>query len=178
MVAIGITGHRIVTEIEKIQAGVEEALHRVEKAFPGQAWTVISALAEGADRLVVQRVLARPYARLVAVLPLPDSDYLADFAAPESGHEFLTLLAQADEVIELPPAPPAMRPMRPQGSMCWTAVRCCWQCGMARGRRAKGARRPSSGKPGSAACPSPGCMPATASAALRSPRLWAPSRAW
>jgi hypothetical protein len=72
MVAIGITGHRILTEIEKIQAGVEEALHRVEKAFPGQAWTVISALAEGADRLVVQRVLARPYARLVAVLPLPD----------------------------------------------------------------------------------------------------------
>jgi hypothetical protein len=105
MVAIGVSGHRILAEIDKLQAGVEEALQRLERAFPGQAWTVISALAEGADRLVVHRVLARPKARLVVVLPLPESDYLADFASPGSRQEFLTLLAQAEEVIALPQAP-------------------------------------------------------------------------
>jgi len=67
MVAIGVTGHRILTELDKINAGVAEALHRIEQAFPGQPLTVISALAEGADgRLVVRQVLARPNARLVA----------------------------------------------------------------------------------------------------------------
>jgi hypothetical protein len=105
MVAIGVTGHRILTEIEKLQAGVEEALQRIERAFPGHAWTGMSLLAEGADRLVVHRVLARPNARLVVVLPLPTADYLADFGSPESKHEFFTLLAQAEDVIELPPAP-------------------------------------------------------------------------
>ena len=38
-------------------------------------------------------------------LPLPQSDYLADFASAESKAEFLRLLGKADEVIELPPVP-------------------------------------------------------------------------
>ena len=53
MVAIGVTGHRILTELDKINAGVAEALHRIEQAFPGQPLTVISALAEGADGRLV-----------------------------------------------------------------------------------------------------------------------------
>jgi hypothetical protein len=105
MVVIGVTGHRILMELEKIQAGVDDALCRIAQTFPGQPWTVLSALAEGADRLVVQRVLARCQARLVVVLPLPTDEYLADFAAPASRHEFLTLLERADEVIALPPVP-------------------------------------------------------------------------
>jgi hypothetical protein len=49
MVAIGVTGHRVLTELDRIDAGVAEALRRVEQAFPGQPHTVVSALAEGAD---------------------------------------------------------------------------------------------------------------------------------
>jgi hypothetical protein len=105
MVVIGVTGHRILMELEKIQAGADDALCRIAQTFPGQPWTVLSALAEGADRLVVQRVLARGQARLVVVLPLPTHEYLADFAAPASRQEFLTLLDRAEEVIALPPAP-------------------------------------------------------------------------
>lgn len=105
MIAIGVTGHRILTELEKINAGVDEALCRIEQAFPRQPLTVISSLAEGADRLVVRQVLARPKARLVVPLPLPKSDYLTDFESAESKEEFLSLLDQADEVIELPSAP-------------------------------------------------------------------------
>jgi hypothetical protein len=105
MVAIGVTGHRILTELDKVNAGVEEALRRIEQAFPDQPWTVLSALAEGTDRLVVQRVLVCAKVRLVVVLPLAKDEYLTDFAAPASRHEFLTLLDQAAEVIDLPQAP-------------------------------------------------------------------------
>jgi hypothetical protein len=104
MVAIGVTGHRFLAELDRLAAGVDEALRRIEQAFPGQALTVISPLAEGADRLVVQRVLARPGARLVVPLPLPQADYMTDFESAESKEEFLSLLDRADEVIVLPPA--------------------------------------------------------------------------
>jgi len=105
MVAIGVSGHRILTEIDKITAGIDEALRHIERAFPGQSLTVISALAEGGDRLVAERVLARPRARLVVPLPLPADDYINDFTTAESTDEFRGLLDRADEVIELPPAP-------------------------------------------------------------------------
>lgn len=105
MIAIGVTGHRFLADVDKIAAGVDEALQRIEQAFPGQPLTVISPLAEGADRLVVHRVLASSRARLIVPLPLPQSDYMADFESAESKEEFLSLLAQADEVIVLPLAP-------------------------------------------------------------------------
>jgi hypothetical protein len=104
MVAIGVIGHRALAELDRINAGVAEALHHIEEAFPGQPLTVISSLAEGADRLVVHQALARSEVRLVVPLPLPKSDYLADFVSAESKAEFLSLLDQAAEVIELPPA--------------------------------------------------------------------------
>lgn len=105
MIAIGVTGHRFLAEVDKVAAGVDEALHRIEQAFPGQPLTVISPLAEGADRLVAHRALARSRARLAVPLPVPQSDYMTDFESVESREEFLGLLDQADEVIVLPPAP-------------------------------------------------------------------------
>jgi hypothetical protein len=101
---IGVTGHRILAEPDKVTAGVDQALDHIAQAFPGRPWTVVSALAEGADRLVVQRVLVRCQARLVVVLPLATGEYLDDFAVLESRQAFLALLEQAAEVIELPPA--------------------------------------------------------------------------
>jgi len=50
IVAIGVTGHRFLAEVDKIAAGVDEALRRIEEAFPGKLLAVISPLAEGADR--------------------------------------------------------------------------------------------------------------------------------
>ncbi len=94
----------MLAEPEKIEAGVEEALRRIERAFPGEPVTVISALAEGADRIVARHVLARPGARLVVPLPLAKSDYLTDFQSEESRAEFLRLLQRADQVEEMPSA--------------------------------------------------------------------------
>jgi hypothetical protein len=104
MVRIGVTGHRILADLGKIDAGVEGALRAIEQAFNREQMTVISALAEGADRIVAYHVLARPGARLIVPLPLPKSEYIADFKSGESRAEFLSLLAQADQIIEMSPA--------------------------------------------------------------------------
>lgn len=51
--------------------------------------------------MVARHTLKRAGARLVVPLPIPQSDYINDFATAESKNEFLDLLARADEVIEL-----------------------------------------------------------------------------
>ena len=103
-IRIGVTGHRILADLEKIDAGVEIALRHIESAFPGEPLTVISALAEGADRIVARHVLARPDAGLTVPLPLAKSDYLADFQSEDSRADFLSLLQRADHLEEMPSA--------------------------------------------------------------------------
>lgn len=105
MISIGVTGHRILAEMEKIEAGIAAALKFIEQKFPGEKLSVVSSLAEGADRLVARQVLSRPRSRLIVPLPLPEPEYLNDFHSKESKEEFLLFLNQTDEVIELPPAP-------------------------------------------------------------------------
>ena len=105
MPTIGVTGHRFVAGVERIAAGIEASLDRIDRAFPGAVRTVLSCLAEGADRLVAQRMLARPGSRLIVPLPLPRDEYMKDFHSAKSKRAFLDLLARADEVIELPPQP-------------------------------------------------------------------------
>ena len=104
MVTIGVTGHRFLVEVDKITAGIDQALDHIEESFGDSSFQVISALAEGADRLVVRRVLKRQGAQLIVPLPLPQADYLADFKTPESKLEFQELLYKADQVVNLPPA--------------------------------------------------------------------------
>ena len=105
MVKIGVTAHRVLAEIDKIKAGIEKAVGRVTELHTEESLTVISSLAEGADRLVAQHIIERAArARLIVPLPLPVTEYMKDFASVESREEFLRLLERADEVIELPPA--------------------------------------------------------------------------
>jgi hypothetical protein len=99
---IGVTGHRVLADTEVVVAGIEKALARIETSHPGRSFVVVSALAEGADRLVGEAVLRRPGSRLEAILPLPRFECLDDFATPESKQEFLRLLERADSVSELP----------------------------------------------------------------------------
>jgi hypothetical protein len=103
-ITLGVTGHRVLTDLDRIIAGVDSALARIETAFPGAAWQVASALAEGADRVVVARVLERDGTRLKVVLPVPADDYVNDFKTPESQSEFRNLLDRAACVVELPRA--------------------------------------------------------------------------
>ena len=106
-VRIGVTGHRALRDDEDVAALVDEALDEVSAVGSGpiEVW---SSLADGADRLVVHRVLARPAATLVAVLPLDPDDYRHDFT-PASMLEFDALLRDAQDVVVTGPGPSGTR---------------------------------------------------------------------
>lgn len=101
---MGVTGHRDLARPEDVAAAVDAVLD----ALAGEerrTLVAVSALAEGADRLVARRVLARPGGRLIALLPLAPADYVADFADVASVEEFTELLAAADEYEVIEGAP-------------------------------------------------------------------------
>ena len=64
---------------------------------------VVSALAEGADRLVAEQVLAEQGSRLEVALPLPAEDYLDDFQQGDSKREFRGLLERASDIWQASP---------------------------------------------------------------------------
>jgi hypothetical protein len=97
---IGVTGHRDLANPESLRAPIGEALRRMEESLPvssgaGLTPVVVSALAEGADRLVAHEVLADGDARLEVALPLPAGEYVKDFKTEASIEEFHCLLAQS-----------------------------------------------------------------------------------
>lgn len=100
-VRVGVTGHRALADPEAVAAEVDRILD-VLAGPTGRPLRVVSSLAEGADRLVAHRVLARPDATLEVPLPLPPADYAADFATAESVQEFNDLLVRADRVDVVP----------------------------------------------------------------------------
>jgi hypothetical protein len=104
-IRIGVTGHRVLADIDRITAGIEESLRRIETALPNRPLVVVSPLAEGADRLVADRVLDRhPDARLLALLPTPAEEYTKDSTSAGSRADFARLLDRATCCIELPAA--------------------------------------------------------------------------
>lgn len=98
---VGVTGHRWQEE----PAGLRARLERVMALLgQGRAVRLVSALAEGADRLVAELALAQG-AELVALLPFPRDSYESDFASRWSRQRFRELLDRATEVVEMSPAP-------------------------------------------------------------------------
>jgi hypothetical protein len=111
-VRLGVTGHRSLTQLDQVRRDVNLAIDRALEAGPAGAppqppttLTVVSALAEGADRLVVQECFRRPGTTLLAILPLPIEEYEKDFATSDSRREFTELLAAAATVEIAEPMP-------------------------------------------------------------------------
>lgn len=102
LVIVGVTGHRILMEMDRLAAGIELGLRRIREAFPGRAVRILSGLAEGADRLTAHVALRDQTGELLAALPLPRSEYQRDFASAASQRDFAELLAAARQVVELP----------------------------------------------------------------------------
>jgi hypothetical protein len=108
---VGVTGHRFIDQNdEALLTAVGEALDRIERncrkgtAATPVNLTVVSALAEGADRIVARAAIGRG-AILEVVLPLPLDDYLTDFESEKSRSEFCRLLVDhASAITELPAA--------------------------------------------------------------------------
>jgi hypothetical protein len=103
--AFGVTGHRnLAGDDARLTTLVRDEMRRAqtELASPARtADTVVSPLAEGADRLVA-RVGLELGMRLVVPLPMPVDAYAMDFGGEASTIEFKALLAKATSVIEAP----------------------------------------------------------------------------
>lgn len=115
---IGITGHRIDRLTDALEPTARDRVQKVlslvtqvvgEVHLKGAAWfngdrpemRLISALAEGADRLCASVGLELGY-RLDCPLPFEAAVYAEDFRTAESRTQFEALLGQADRVLELP----------------------------------------------------------------------------
>ena len=109
-VVLAITGHRHLNE----STSIANSLRAVIGDLSVPRITLLSALAEGADRLAAHEILRLSGGILHAILPLPPDDYETDFASPESLLEFHQLLSAAADTRVLPPSPPALRPTWPQ----------------------------------------------------------------
>jgi hypothetical protein len=102
MTAIGVTGHRFLADPDNVIQGIDVALEAIRQVFPSP-FILFSSLAEGSDRLVARRAFTYDNTRLIVPLPLRKLDYMAEFLSEGSREEFLSLLALADQAIELPP---------------------------------------------------------------------------
>ncbi len=105
---IGVAGHRHLQPADQpvLRARVRELFDYLRARYPSTPLRVISALAEGADRLVAEEALAAGW-EVLAPLPMSVEEYAHDF--PETAAEFRALLARipAENVFVLPPPDPA-----------------------------------------------------------------------
>jgi hypothetical protein len=97
---VGVSGHRTLTAALRGLAGeISKAVEYITAKLavsPDVPLTVVSSLAEGADRIVADAILGREGARLEVVLPLPPDEYCADFGTEESRADFSRLLSRDD----------------------------------------------------------------------------------
>jgi len=113
---VGVTSHRDIdpAQLPALREQVRGALSMLQEQFPELSLVVVSALAEGGDRLVAEAGLALG-ARLIVPLPMPVETYAQDFVAPGSREHF-DALSRRGSVIVLPQqeAPELLRMPGPQ----------------------------------------------------------------
>ena len=111
---LGITGHRAnrIVEIDATTARVADVMMQLRAGIDRletEPWfradpphlRVMSALAEGADRLVADIAMAHGF-ELNAVIPFAIDDYGRDFQQPAAAAAYKALLAAASRVLVLP----------------------------------------------------------------------------
>ena len=95
-ILLGVIGHRNIDIREKkLIDAIRVELILLRQRYRHSPFIILSALAEGADRLVAQIAMEELPARLIAVLPLPEQQYERDFVTEESKAEFRSLLNRA-----------------------------------------------------------------------------------
>lgn len=115
---VGVTGHRpnklgssseaviydhIASLLESLKIIADSVASEVAELFSNQEIRIsmISALAEGADRIAAQAALDHGYS-LEVVLPFSREEYLLDFTESVSQQQFRTFLEKSDSILELP----------------------------------------------------------------------------
>jgi hypothetical protein len=100
MTRVGVTGHRHLLVTDALVQAIDAAITRIATGYPGPL-TFVSALAEGADQLVVRRAIALGHTRLVVPMPLDEAAYLATFDSVSGREQFAELRAGATELAHL-----------------------------------------------------------------------------
>jgi len=104
-ITIAITGHRDIIETEELRDEVFKYFERVICKSPKSEITLLSPLADGADRFVAEIFLAlqKRHKQLHLVVPMPFTQerYMEDFNEA-SKEEFLELLKRADGHFQIP----------------------------------------------------------------------------
>jgi hypothetical protein len=100
--SIGVTGHRDLVEEERpaLESRVRAVFDSLSSSYPDLDLQLLTALAEGADRLVAH-VALKLGIPLVAVLPMEQADYEKDFESVDSLAEFRSMLLRAQKVVTL-----------------------------------------------------------------------------
>jgi hypothetical protein len=102
-IVIGITGHRHLRpdDLSSHREHVRELFAELRRRYPSTPLRIVTALAEGADRLAAEVALEEGHELLVP-LPLEPSDYERDF--PETTAEFDSILRRVppEQVFVLP----------------------------------------------------------------------------
>lgn len=106
-IVIGVTGHRTLVSSSILIDAIQIAFEKVRKMLPPLRNTpvvlsILSPIAEGADRLVAWEGIKSPGSTLEIVLPLEKEDYKQDFETAQSKAEFEELLSKANTVKTLP----------------------------------------------------------------------------
>jgi hypothetical protein len=101
---IGITGHRDIPSQDesKLKDVIKSKLLNLQTLYKDTPLLVLSGLAEGADRLVVEVAYELGIA-FAAILPLPSEDYVNDFSEADSKIDFYLWLERAQWVETLRP---------------------------------------------------------------------------
>lgn len=101
-IRMGVTGHRIFSNEQIIREKVDEVLLEIDNILKNTSYNLIavSPLAEGADRIVAEEILAWKGKKnfLEVILPMDEKEYLNDFKTQKSKNNFFKLLNQATSV--------------------------------------------------------------------------------
>jgi hypothetical protein len=139
---IGVIGHRVLSDTDELRRAVRKAIDlavtesgysRTSQPSTPLRLTVVSSLAEGADRLVAEEVLRIPGSQLVCVLPVPRNElhvYKGDFESRESKEEFQCLYERA--WYRIYPKPGTLRRATPEATRnagyLWAGRQVLYQC--------------------------------------------------
>ena len=95
-IVIGATGHRNIFPADgKLAAAIRGECRKLKKLYGSSPFVILSALAEGADRMIAQIAMEELHADLIAVLPMPPDDFKRDFQTDDSKLEFGAFLDRA-----------------------------------------------------------------------------------
>jgi len=103
----GILSEKVREALDSLKNGASELFDKDARKIISSsphtpiAFSIITPLAEGADRLVAREALKCPDSRIEVVLPLAKEDYMEDFESPESRQDFESLLEKARRPISL-----------------------------------------------------------------------------